>query len=202
MNLIISHIASCAKSTWNWFTLSFINSTTHIHACFYIVLLILWHVTSTNEMALIDLDNHIYGHWCIPLLHLGWYYVTNDSDVHFYFCSSVEASSPLKVLNFLWTLFRFIELIGTYEACGVFLEWQLNWNEEKYNMGNKLLKCEWILSYHLLVQETFQGIMWTPCAINLTIYCRNKNSKMQNISFERQVANTFAVLLSDCESEK
>ena len=46
-------------------------------------------------------------HWCMPSLHLEWYYATNDSGVHFYFCSSVEASSPLKVLSFfmtsLWT---------------------------------------------------------------------------------------------------
>ena len=80
-------------------------------------------------------------HWCMPSLHFEWYYATN---VHFYFWSSVEASSPLKVLSFTeiyWNLWRFMKHVG-------FCEWQLNWNEELYNMENKLLKCKWILSYH------------------------------------------------------
>ena len=56
-------------------------------------------------------------HWCMPSFHLEWYYATNDSGVHFYFCSSVEASSPLKVLsffmNFLWILMSFCDIYWT-----------------------------------------------------------------------------------------
>ena len=55
-------------------------------------------------------------HWCMPLLHLEWYYATNDSDAYFYFCSSVEASCPLKVLSFmnlLWTLMSFCDIYWT-----------------------------------------------------------------------------------------
>ena len=44
-----------------WLISSFINSTTHVHAYFYIFLLVLWHVTSTSEMALIGSVNHGYG---------------------------------------------------------------------------------------------------------------------------------------------
>ena len=47
--------------------------------------------------------------------------------------SSVEASSPLKVLsffmNFLWTLMSFCDIYETMWCMWVFLEWQLNWNE-------------------------------------------------------------------------
>ena len=55
-------------------------------------------------------------HWCMPSLHLEWYYATNDLGIHFSFCSSVEASSPLKVLsfmNFLWTLISFCDIYWT-----------------------------------------------------------------------------------------
>ena len=47
----------------------------------------------------------------------------------------------------------FIELYETWWCMWVYLEWQLNCNEELYIKGNKCLKCYWILSYHLLVQE-------------------------------------------------
>ena len=75
-------------------------------------------------------------HWCMPSLHLEWYYATNDSGVHFCFCNSVEASSSLKVLSL-------IELYEAYCCMWVFTECLLNWNEEVYNIGNKLLKCNW-----------------------------------------------------------
>ena len=45
----------------NWLISSFINSTAHVHAYFYIFLLVLWNVTSTFEMALIGSVNSGYG---------------------------------------------------------------------------------------------------------------------------------------------
>ena len=52
-------------------------------------------------MALFGSDN--FGHGTDAYFHytLNDIMPTNDSGVHFYFCSSVEASSPLKVLSFL-----------------------------------------------------------------------------------------------------
>ena len=84
-------------------------------------------------------------HWWMPSLHLEWYYATNNSSVHFYFCSAVEASSPLKVLSFFefyWDLFMNYWTHWNLWCMWVFHEWQLDWYEELYNMGNKLLKCE------------------------------------------------------------
>ena len=79
---------------------SFINSTTHVHAYFHVFLLILSYVTSTSEMALIGSVNP--GHGTAACLHYTW----NDICVqmtqvyHFTIVASVEASSPLKVLSF------------------------------------------------------------------------------------------------------
>ena len=56
----------------NWLTSSFISSTTHVHAYFYIFLLALWHVTSTSEMALFGSVN--LGHGTNACLH----YILND----------------------------------------------------------------------------------------------------------------------------
>ena len=112
----------------NWFTVTLINSTAHVHACFCIYLLVLWYVISTSEMALISSINPCHGTDACLHLHLEWYYVTNDSGVYFYFCCSVEASSPLKVLSFLWTLMNFNEFLWyslnfmkPCDACGFFL---------------------------------------------------------------------------------
>ena len=46
------------------------------------------------------IDSVNYGYDTDACLHYTWndIYVTNDSGVHFNFCSSVEVSSPLKVL--------------------------------------------------------------------------------------------------------
>ena len=97
----------------HWLISTFIGSTIHVHAYSYIFLLVLWHVTSTS----FDWFSQSWlWHWCMPSLHLEWYYATNDSGVHFYFCSSVEPSSPLKVLSFmsfLWTLMSFCDIYWT-----------------------------------------------------------------------------------------
>ena len=84
-------------------------------------------------------------HWCMPSLHLEWYYVTNDSGVYFYFCSSVEACSPLKVLsfmNFLWILMNFNEFLWYFlnfmkpcNACGFIL------NDNQIAMKNCTLRA-------------------------------------------------------------
>ena len=111
-------------------------------------------------------------HWWMPSLHLECYYATNDSGVHFYFCSSVEASSPLKVLSFIdfyWDLFMNYWTHWNLWWMWTFIEWQLNWYEEVYNTGNKLLKCEWILSYHLLIQELSRDIRKHTVTLALTI---------------------------------
>ena len=65
-------------------------------------------VTFARKMTLIDLVNH--GYCTAACLHHIWndICVANDSGVHFYFCCSVEASSPLKVLTF------FVELYNAY----------------------------------------------------------------------------------------
>ena len=115
-------------------------------------------------------------HWCMPSLHLEWYYMyaTNDSGIHFHFCSSVEAGSPLKcwaLLNFLWDLLNFMKL---YDVCG----WLLNWNEEVYNMGNKV---QLILGYHLLVQELSRETYEHPVTVNIELLLRRtKFDKSRN----------------------
>ena len=88
-------------SNWNWFTVTPINSTIHVHAYFYIFLLFVWYVTFTSEIVLIDSINHGYG--TNACLHHIWndICVVNDSGVHFYFSNSAEASSPVKVPSFL-----------------------------------------------------------------------------------------------------
>ena len=58
-------------------------------------------MTFTSEMALIDSVNH--GYSTDACLHhiLNDISAANGSDVHFHFCSSVEATSPLKVVSFI-----------------------------------------------------------------------------------------------------
>ena len=56
----------------NWLISSFINSTTHIHAYFYIFLLVYWCLTSASEMALFGSVN--LGHGTDACLH----YTLND----------------------------------------------------------------------------------------------------------------------------
>ena len=84
----------------NWLISSFINSTTHIHAyfCMFFWFCDMWHppvkwlwlVQSIMAMALM---HAFITPWMI--LCYKWLRCL------FYFCSSMEASSPLKVLSFL-----------------------------------------------------------------------------------------------------
>ena len=65
-------LSSMVRCHDNWLISSFIDSTAHIHAYFCHILLVLWHVTSTSEMALIGSVNSWLWHWCMPSLHLEW----------------------------------------------------------------------------------------------------------------------------------
>ena len=106
-------LPSVARCHDNWLISSFINSTTHIHAYFL-------HIFT----GFVTCDIHQWNgfdwfsqswlwHWCMPSLHLEWYCATNDSGVYFYFCSSLEASSPLKMLSFLLTFMSFCDIYWT-----------------------------------------------------------------------------------------
>ena len=67
-----------------------------------------------------------------------------------------------------WALLRFVKLYEALWCMWVFTEWLLNWNEEVYNMGNKLLKSIMVMLDSKLLSpgpRTFQGNMWTPCDI-------------------------------------
>ena len=115
-------------------------------------------------------------HWCMPSLHLEWYYATNDSGVHFYFCSSVVASSPLKVLslmdffmsfmNFLWTLMSYCDIYETMWCMLIYLEWQLNCNKELFIKCNRLFKVLKDSELSSPAPRTFQGSKQTPCDIS------------------------------------
>ena len=71
-------------------------------------------------------------HWCMPSLHLEWYYATNDSGVHFCFCNSVVQWrigllwKCWGLLSFFWELLNFKIL---YDACGFLLNGY--WTEVK-----------------------------------------------------------------------
>ena len=73
----------------NWLISSFINSTTHVHAYFYIFFTGLLMSDIHQWNGFVWFSQSWPWHWCMPSLHLEWYYATNDSGVHFYFCSSV-----------------------------------------------------------------------------------------------------------------
>ena len=115
----------------NWLISSFINSAAHVHAYFYIFFAgsVKCDIHQCNGFDWFS--QSWLWHWCMPSLHLEWYYATNGSGVYFYFCSSVEASSPLKVLsfmNFLWILMNFNEFLWYLwnfmkpcDACGFIL---------------------------------------------------------------------------------
>ena len=112
-------------------------------------------------------------HWCMTSLHMQWYLCTNNSGLYFCFCSPVGASSPQRVLSFIYGM-NFIELHQDcfelfWEVLNVlelmmhviFSEWDLNWNGE---LGNKLLKSEYGSELSSSGPRTFQGrTMWhTP----------------------------------------
>ena len=136
---VITSVVICHD---HWLISTFISSTTHVHADFCIFLLVYWCVTSTSEMALISSVNP--GHGTDACLH----YTLNDimlqmtQGVHFYFCSSVEASSPLKVLSFLWTLMNFNEflwyLLNFMKPCDA---WRFILNENWIAMKNCTLRA-------------------------------------------------------------
>ena len=81
----------------NWFIAPVIACIPTVHVYFSVILLFWSFPTSTSEMALIDWFNP--SHNTDACLHytLDDICVVNDSGIHFYFCSFVEASS-LKVL--------------------------------------------------------------------------------------------------------
>ena len=81
--------------------MSLINRTMHIYAYFYIFLLCLLFVTSTSEIALTYSFYHGYVTDACLFYILNDICVATDLDVYYYFCSSVETSSPLKVLSFI-----------------------------------------------------------------------------------------------------
>ena len=64
-------------------------------------------------MALIDSVNHGYG--TDPYRHYTYNDIclVNNSRVHFYFCS-LERTTSVKVLSFLWTLWSFMMHMSFY----------------------------------------------------------------------------------------
>ena len=137
---IFSHFGNfwyqpCVKWTWNWFTVSFMNSTVHVYAYFYIFLLLLWHVTSISEMVLFGSVN--LGHGTDACLH----YTLNDFMLQmtqvFIFTFVVQWRLVLlwkswAFCKLYWVSVIFIELYETFWCMWVYLKWQLNCNEELY----------------------------------------------------------------------
>ena len=135
--IYIQSVPNIIRFNGKWFIVTFIKSTTHIHAYFYIFLLVLWHVTSTSEMALIDSDNHGYG------THVYFHYTLNDIMLQmtqvFIFTFVVQWRLVLlwkcwAFVNsdeFLWYLLNLWYMWLSHE-------WQLKWNDKLYKMGNKL----------------------------------------------------------------
>ena len=110
----------CSWVNRTWYTVTFINSTTHVHAYFYIFLLVLWNVTSTSEMALFGSVN--LGHGTDTCLH----YTLNDIMLQmtqvFIFTFVVQWRLVLLwkcwafyefFMNFLWTLMSFCDIYWT-----------------------------------------------------------------------------------------
>ena len=78
-------------------------------------------MTSTNKISLIDSVNHGYGIDVWLLYTLNDICIVTDSGVYFYFCSLVEASSPLKVLSSIELYGDLIKIMKLYDANGFLL---------------------------------------------------------------------------------
>ena len=90
----------------------------------------------------------------------------------------------LALLWKCWALSIFIELFEALWCMWVFTEWLLNWNEEVYNMGNKLLKCNLfgvIISWSKNFPEKHVHTLWhlsrshTFRIVIFLCFCKNKN---------------------------
>ena len=70
-------------------------------------------------MVLIDSVNHGYG--TDACIHYTWNDVVLQMTQVYIFCSSVEASSPLKVLSFIELYEDLLNFMKFYDACGILL---------------------------------------------------------------------------------
>ena len=127
----------------HWLISTFISSTTHVHAYFYIFLLVLWYVTSTSEMALFGSVN--LGHGTDECLHYTLNDIMPQMTQVFIFTFVVQWRLVLlwkcwAFCKLYWVSVILIEIYETMWHMWVYLEWQLNCNEELYIKGNKLLK--------------------------------------------------------------